>query len=567
MQSQYDNYQNIILTVELLKKNNIKHIVISPGGTNIALVKLLQDDSFFKCYSVIDERSAMYFAIGLYLQTGEIIATSCTSAQATRNYIPGLTEAFYKKVPILAITMEKHSRFKYQEYMQAPDQTSLPNDCVKKSFELPYISDKNDYLYSLRLINEAILEITNGSKGPVQLCIPWIDYPLANKNPQIRQIIREKDYMQWGNLRLENKKILIAIGEHIPFSEKEKNAIENFCESHDAVVYTTHLSNYHGKYSVNGNLILSTIGFEKFSTTLAPDVLITIGGIMADYSFYVLFSNLELTKTEHWRIDEDGRVVDTYDKLTKIYQCSPLVFFENASTSENVVHNYFTSWNQELESRNYSIDVPFSNLYAAQHLHHLIPENSYVNFAILNSLRVWSFFELSPTIKCFSNVAAFGIDGCMSTLLGESMETDSLCFLIIGDLSFCYDMNSLAIRHIKNNVRILLINNSGGVEFKLNGINNKSTDRFIAAGGHFKDARGWAITCGFKYLKATNKEEFNKNINEFICESNSPILYEIFVSDKDDSEAYREFRDKNSDLTTTEKTKRLVKNLIRSTLK
>lgn len=126
------NMWNINVVVTLLKKHGIRYLVISPGGTNKEFAKVVQDDSFFKCFSVVDERSAMYFAIGLYLQTGEIVATSCTSAQATRNYIPGLTEAFYKEVPILAITMEKHPRFKYQGYMQAPDQTSLPKDCVKK---------------------------------------------------------------------------------------------------------------------------------------------------------------------------------------------------------------------------------------------------------------------------------------------------------------------------------------------------------------------------------------------------------------------------------------------------
>ena len=132
-----DNKKNIQLLVECLKEHSVRNIVISPGGTNIAFVKAVQDDPFFHCFSVVDERSAMYFAIGLYLQTGEVIATSCTSAQATRNYVPGLTEAYYKKVPILAITMSMHPRFTYQEYMQAPDQSSLPNDCVKSSYSLP----------------------------------------------------------------------------------------------------------------------------------------------------------------------------------------------------------------------------------------------------------------------------------------------------------------------------------------------------------------------------------------------------------------------------------------------
>ena len=107
-----DNYRNIEMIKDLLKEHKISNLIISPGGTNIPLIKAVQNDEFFNCYSIVDERSAAYFAIGIYLQTGNPVALICTSAQATRNYIPGLTEAFYKKVPILAITMQKHPRFK-----------------------------------------------------------------------------------------------------------------------------------------------------------------------------------------------------------------------------------------------------------------------------------------------------------------------------------------------------------------------------------------------------------------------------------------------------------------------
>lgn len=113
----------------------------------------------------------MCFAIGLHLQTGEVIATSCTSAQATRNYIPGLTEAFYKHTPIIALTTAKLERFQYQDYMQAPDQCSLPKDCVKKSFDLPPVTDENTRLQVCHNAKEAILEATHRNPGPIQLIL------------------------------------------------------------------------------------------------------------------------------------------------------------------------------------------------------------------------------------------------------------------------------------------------------------------------------------------------------------------------------------------------------------
>ena len=69
----YTIQENVRIVISLLKQYNVRHIVINPGGTNIPVTQAIQEDPFFKCYSVADERSAMYFAIGLHLQTGEVI--------------------------------------------------------------------------------------------------------------------------------------------------------------------------------------------------------------------------------------------------------------------------------------------------------------------------------------------------------------------------------------------------------------------------------------------------------------------------------------------------------------
>ena len=229
----YTIAENAKIVISLLKAHNIRHIVLSPGGSNIPIVQGVQDDPFFKCYSVVDERSAMYVAIGIYLRTKELVATSCTSAQATRNYVPGLTEAFYKHVPILAITMSKHPKYVGQEYMQCPVQTSLPVDAVKKTFSLPCITTEDDRLLCIRMANEAMLELTHHSKGPVQLNIEALDsetWSVSEKStlPSVRVI---KRVYQWDNLNdyaLNGRRTMILIGDHVPFSESEKVAIEKF---------------------------------------------------------------------------------------------------------------------------------------------------------------------------------------------------------------------------------------------------------------------------------------------------------------------------------------------------
>lgn len=122
----YTNERNVQIVLFLLKANGIKKVVASPGATNITVVASMQNDSFFEMYSAADERSAAYIACGLAAESGEPVVLSCTGATASRNYMPGLTEAFYRKLPLIAITSSKSSSMIAQLVAQVTDRTSPP---------------------------------------------------------------------------------------------------------------------------------------------------------------------------------------------------------------------------------------------------------------------------------------------------------------------------------------------------------------------------------------------------------------------------------------------------------
>ena len=100
----YSNDKATQILVALLKEHGIRKVIVSPGTTNMCLVASLQYDSFFQIYSCVDERSAAYMACGMSCESGEAVVITCTEATASRNYLPALTEAYYRKLPILAIT-------------------------------------------------------------------------------------------------------------------------------------------------------------------------------------------------------------------------------------------------------------------------------------------------------------------------------------------------------------------------------------------------------------------------------------------------------------------------------
>ena len=90
----YTSERSVQILISLLKQHGIKKVVASPGTTNITLVASLQQDDWFNMYSSVDERSAAYIACGMAAESGEPVVLTCTGATASRNYLPGLTEAY-----------------------------------------------------------------------------------------------------------------------------------------------------------------------------------------------------------------------------------------------------------------------------------------------------------------------------------------------------------------------------------------------------------------------------------------------------------------------------------------
>ena len=531
-------HKNVRILISLLKQYNIRHIVISPGSRNMSIVKSVEDDPFFVCYSVVDERSAAYFAVGLSLEVGAPVAISCTSAQASRNYLPGMTEAYYRKAPILSITADYDESFIGQQNMQALVQTSIPKDAAKVSIDLGIVKDSMDEELAVRNVNLALDALTRSGGGPAHINIRigahWLqgEDELEHYKKITRHIITDTEWPE-----IVQKKVLLVIGQHHPFSDSELGAIEAFAAKFNVAIYVNHISNYSGECSVHGNLRLHVAAFES----LEPDLLITIGGHLGDYA---LDSKIRNSNVEHWRVGPDGQLADSFGLITRVFECEENLFFARMVdlAKEEPSGNYYDTWVAEMGRVALPDNYPLSHPIVAQKLAPLIPPNSNLHFAILNSMRIWEFFEIDASIKAYSNVAGFGIDGCLSTFLGQSVMSDELNFLITGDLSFFYDMNAMGIRQLKNNIRIVLVNNRGGCEFRLktNAASNFGEDanRHIAAGGHFgNSAEGWVRNNGFDYIAVKTKEDLDHATEKFLHKAERPMLMEVFSSMDDDVDA------------------------------
>lgn len=532
---------NISILIPLLEQYNVRTFVLSPGSQSVPISRAVTMHPSFIHYSVVDERSAAYFAVGLSLELKSPVAVVSTTAQAMRNYIPGMTEAFYRRTPVLAITADRDISFVDQQCMQVIRQMSFPTDAAKVSVDIPIIKDDLDSHLVTRRINEALDALTRNGGGPAHMNVRMrtsATWTVRKPYSKVRKISRHMPLDKDWPIIDQDKTVLLVIGAHLPFSKSEQDAVEQFAQKHNAAVYVSHISNYNGKKAVHGNAVIS---FAEINN-LKPDLLITIGGLLGDYPLYYAMKGLDVP---HWRVNADGKFSDTYNAVTDVFECPESFFFERMSqaVSNDASESYWDAWIRRVKKFVPPQRLPLSHAWVAQQLSPIIPKYSRLHFGILNSLRNWDLVSLDPSIQCYSNVAGFGIDGAMSTFLGQSVATDSMCFLIIGDLSFFYDMNSIGIKHIKNNVRIVLINNNGGAEFCLQGspihqCQSKEVKKNIIASGHFgESAEGWVRNNGFEYLSVRSKDDLDEALNVFVQESEKPIVLEVFTIRGDDAGA------------------------------
>lgn len=559
----YSDEKNIQILIALLKAHGVRYVVASPGNTNLTLVASLQQDPFFTIYSSVDERSAAYMACGIASSACEPVMLSCTGATASRNYMSGLTEAYYRKLPVLAVTSCRSSAEIGQLIPQVIDRRVLPNDIARLSVQLPIVKDAQDEWECNLKVNQALLELNRNGGGPVHINIPTVYCPTYNTKelPKQRAI---KRYMPDDELpSLNGKKVAVFVGAHSKWTDRQTALVDTFCEHYNAIVVCDHTSGYHGKYRVQYSLIG---GQEQIVTDLNQvDVLLHIGQVSGDY-----FSSIgKFAVSEVWRICTDGELCDTFRKLRYVFEMKEETFFAyyNEHGKYEVVNN--TSYYEQCRAKYTDLRkswaameerLPFSNIWVAGQLASSIPPDSVMHFSILSSLRSWNFFELPEGVETCCNVGGFGIDGCMSSLIGSSLIAPTkLHFGIMGDLAFFYDMNALGNRHIGNNLRILLVNNGIGAEFKLYCYPGAKLEEdcspYIAAQGHFGNksrelVKHYVQDLGFEYMCAGNKDEFKQASSCFLTPqlTDRSILLEIFTTDEDESAALEITRNLESNM-------------------
>jgi len=549
----YSDNKIIQILIALLKEFGVRHGVLSPGTRNVPLVHSLEKDSYFKCYSIVDERSAGYFAIGLALETKEPVLISCTSATAATNYSSAVCEAYEQKIPLVILTSDRNPYYLNQLEDQTVPQTELYPGRTKKQVTLPIIKDDLDYWYCRRIVNEALLEMNHKGGGPIHINIPteWglfaqnfnvKELPFINpiKRVTIRDMFAGK-ISEVNELKLK-KRILIIYGQNRSVSQEALNSIESFISKYSCVIAVETISNIQCKASINTNLITRALTKDIFATKFSPELVISVNGNYVSKIKELLKSCP--TEFEHWTVNEEGAVVDQFKKLTRVFECSTEEFFKYFDTygGEFIEGNdYLEFWQKQILSLR-KPEFSYSSNYAMQEFLKYVPRNSLIHYGNGVAVHIGQYFPIDDSLEHYCHTGTTTIDGSLSSFIGQAAVNSKLSFMFIGDLSFFYDMNAIWNRYIGKNIRILLYNNEGGETFHWNAAKDIDTLTLHTSAEHFSNAKGWVESRGFKYLTAQNKEEFDTLLPEFVtADSEMPIVFEVFSKKESDAKELMEY--------------------------
>jgi 2-succinyl-5-enolpyruvyl-6-hydroxy-3-cyclohexene-1-carboxylate synthase len=522
--------------IEIFRAKGIQNIIISPGSRNAPLTIGFSNHEYFNCYSIADERSAAFFALGIAQQTLKPTAVVCTSGSALLNYYPAFAEAFYSQIPLIVVSADRpSSKIDIGDGQTIRQENVFANHSLFNANLTELASDENDLL-----INEAIT-IAVVQKGPTHINAPFEEplYEVVNELSHHPKVINATatempvtDLGFYVNSWNSAPKKLVLIGGLHP-NDIEQSILNQLGTDSSVVVLTEVTSNvHHPNFITNIDALItpfSATDFEQFR----PDVLITIGGMIVSKRIKTFLRNYQ--PKEHWHIDE-LRAYDTFGCLTHTVTTSPNHFFtELFQQTQSVQSNYLKDALQVRQYRAmkhevYLEKIPFSDLKAFDAILSAIPNKFSMQISNSSPIRYAQLFSIHPNITVFCNRGTSGIDGSTSTAIGAARGSNRPTVCISGDIGFLYDSNGLWNNYIPKDFKIIVINNGGGGIFRiLPGHEENETFHTFFETSHCLTAEYLAKMYGFKYQIASDENSLQSGLNQLFHQNDKPFLLEVFT--------------------------------------
>lgn len=519
----HTNKKATVLLIELLLKNGICDFIISPGSRNAPIINELQCRDDVNLYSITDERSAGFVAIGMYQKTRKAVALVCTSGSALLNYAPAVSEAFYQEMPLIVISADRPHYWIDQGEGQTIRQRGSLANFVRSEINIGLDEELKDYKALYDELNIALHTSLLKTIGPLHINIEYneplylsseesIDIPLLKEIDEKEEL--KVDYDEFRTKISSAKKVMILCGQILPDGEL-LTILENVNRLDQVIVLTESTTNLYSP-SFIPSIDKTLMAIEKDFKHFAPDILISIGN--AVISKMIKKHLRENPPKEHWQISSTGIYRDTYQVLSHPVKDELIPFFREMERAENNTSDYATNWKSSYDEvcrrhEQFFSELEFCDLKVFDDIINSIDVGSELQISNSSAIRYHQL--LSPKkLNTYCNRGTSGIDGSSSTALGFSLKHNGETWLISGDVSFLYDSNAWWNSY-NSNLKIILINNGGGGIFRIipGPQNIPNFERYFET-PHSVDFLHLCKALNIDYAKANNEAEVKEQLAE-----------------------------------------------------
>ncbi len=536
--------------------NEIEHIVISPGSRNAPFIIEFTHHPDFKSYSIVDERSAGFFALGMAQQLKKPVVLVCTSGSALLNYYPAIAEAFYSQIPLIVLSADRPKKWIDQGEGQTIRQHGVFQN--HSYFDVSLLEDKQENAIEQNTNNiQKAIRIAYEKQGPVHINVPF-DEPLYETINQTQitskpigidlsdKIYTEEELTGYEKIWNTADKKMILVGQHHP-SEFLQKQLEKFAKDSSVIILTENISNvYHNDFINNIDQNIFSLEYNQQSE-LKPDILITVGRNLISKKIKQFLR--EHKPKHHWHVEKTKIPPNTFDVLNKHFDTAPEMFFSQflflVKPKQN--KNYKNKWlsvkqENKIKHDRYLSETSYSDLKVFDLLFQKIPENYSIHWGNSSTVRYAQLFDFGKKSLNFSNRGTSGIDGSTSTAIGAACASRTPGLLVTGDISFLYDSNGLWNKYIPIDFKIIVINNGGGDIFNFipGPSKTKALNNFFVTEHKFK-AKHLAEMFGFEYVLADNLRNLNTKLDTFFKNHQALQILEIDTSEVNNHQILKDY--------------------------
>ena len=549
--------QQIVLTLAGL---GLKEVIISPGSRNAPLTVSFNQHPQFKCLSIRDERSAAFFALGKAMELKEPVALLCTSGSAVLNYAPAIVEAYYQRIPLIVITADRPPQWIGQQDGQTINQQDIYKNYIRKSYTLNGDTLNEEQLwYNARCLNEGFAIATQTDPGPVHFNIP-VSEPLYNLQeidpfvPKIisvsktKRLLDNKELQELQDAFAGAEKVMILAGQQASDPELNGMLAQIAAYSNTILLCESTTNIQHPDFITNIDRCLVSFNEEEIPDFM-PDLLITFGGAIVSKKIKAILRKNK--PRQHWNIHPHDAFIDSYKALTRSIAMEANEFLKqflqnlkpgavSSPPSQGLPlpseSGYKKLWRQrasllENKHREFISHPEYSDLFVFSKIYSRIPADTCVHFSNSSPIRYAQLFDNSFLKSTYCNRGVSGIDGCTSTAMGAASGNPSQSYVLItGDVAFFYDNNAFWNNQLPENLKVILINNSGGGIFRIieGPSDAKELEDFFET-KHNTSAKELVEFYKWNYLSANDEQTLGNALDLFFDPGQKRMVLEIFT--------------------------------------